>query len=41
GLIGFFINTLVLRAQLDPRLPFSTLLSQTRQAALDAQAHQD
>ncbi|RMT82941.1 Pyoverdine sidechain peptide synthetase III, L-Thr-L-Ser component, partial [Pseudomonas savastanoi pv. nerii] len=41
GLIGFFINTLVLRAQLDPRLPFSTLLAQTRQAALDAQAHQD
>ncbi|UNB65885.1 non-ribosomal peptide synthetase [Pseudomonas syringae pv. helianthi] len=41
GLIGFFINTLVLRAQLDPRLPFSTLLAQTRQAALEAQAHQD
>ncbi|RMV74440.1 Peptide synthase [Pseudomonas caricapapayae] len=31
GLIGFFINTLVLRAQLDPRLPFSTFLAQTRQ----------
>ncbi|WP_283776236.1 non-ribosomal peptide synthetase [Pseudomonas syringae] len=41
GLIGFFINTLVLRAELDPRLPFSTLLAQTRQAALEAQAHQD
>ncbi|RMV40065.1 Peptide synthase, partial [Pseudomonas syringae pv. papulans] len=41
GLIGFFINTLVLRAELDPRLPFSTLLAKTRQAALEAQAHQD
>ncbi|MBX8603063.1 non-ribosomal peptide synthetase [Pseudomonas cichorii] len=41
GLIGFFINTLVLRAQLDSRLPFSSLLAQTRQAALEAQANQD
>ncbi|MDU9393633.1 non-ribosomal peptide synthase/polyketide synthase [Pseudomonas sp. zfem002] len=41
GLIGFFINTLVLRAELDARLPFEQLLLRTRQAALDAQAHQD
>ncbi|SHN25321.1 amino acid adenylation domain-containing protein [Pseudomonas asturiensis] len=41
GMIGFFINTLVLRAQLDARQPFSALLAQTRQTALDAQAHQD
>ncbi|ORC59228.1 non-ribosomal peptide synthetase [Pseudomonas floridensis] len=41
GMIGFFINTLVLRARLDSRQPFSTLLAQTRQTALDAQAHQD
>ncbi|WP_122438388.1 non-ribosomal peptide synthetase [Pseudomonas viridiflava] len=41
GLIGFFINTLVLHAQLDSRQPFSALLAQTRQTALDAQAHQD
>ncbi|MQU57095.1 amino acid adenylation domain-containing protein [Pseudomonas helleri] len=41
GLIGFFINTLVLRAQLDGRLPFAQLLEQTRLATLDAQAHQD
>lgn len=41
GLIGFFINTLVLRAEVDGRLPFSALLTQTRQAALEAQAHQD
>ncbi|WP_433769677.1 non-ribosomal peptide synthetase [Pseudomonas putida] len=41
GLIGFFINTQVLRAELDSRLPFSQLLRQTREAALGAQAHQD
>ena len=41
GLIGFFINTLVLRAQLDGRLPFSDVLQQARGATLDAQAHQD
>ena len=41
GLIGFFINTLVLRAELHGRLPFAQLLGQTRQATLDAQGHQD
>ncbi|MFL8988772.1 non-ribosomal peptide synthetase [Pseudomonas sp. QLc11A] len=41
GLIGFFINTQVLRAEVDSRLPFTELLGQTRQAALGAQAHQD
>ncbi|WP_163018991.1 condensation domain-containing protein, partial [Pseudomonas viridiflava] len=41
GVNGFFINTLVLRAQLDSRQPFSALLAQTRQTALDARAHQD
>ena len=41
GLIGFFINTQVLRAEVDSRLPFVELLAQTRQAALGAQAHQD
>jgi amino acid adenylation domain-containing protein/non-ribosomal peptide synthase protein (TIGR01720 family) len=41
GLIGFFINTLVLRAELDGRLPFAELLGRTREAALGAQAHQD
>ncbi|MFH7359921.1 condensation domain-containing protein, partial [Pseudomonas syringae pv. tagetis] len=41
GLIGFFNNTLVLRAQLDPRLPISTLQSQSRPAAMAAQAHHD
>ncbi|MGH8390012.1 MAG: non-ribosomal peptide synthetase [Pseudomonas sp.] len=41
GLIGFFINTQVLRAEMDSPLPFSELLGHTRQAALGAQAHQD
>ncbi|MBH3406166.1 non-ribosomal peptide synthetase [Pseudomonas glycinae] len=41
GLIGFFINTQVLRADVDSRLPFTELLAQTRQAALGAQANQD
>ncbi|WP_248796649.1 non-ribosomal peptide synthetase [Pseudomonas sp. MWU13-2105] len=41
GLIGFFINTLVLRVELDARLPFSALLARTRQAMLEAQANQD
>jgi non-ribosomal peptide synthetase component F len=41
GLIGFFINTQVLRAEIDSRLPFVELLAQTRQAALGAQANQD
>jgi len=41
GLIGFFINTQVLRAEVDSRLPFIALLAHTRRAALDAQANQD
>ena len=41
GLIGFFINTMVLRAELDGRLPFNQLLAATRETALGAQAHQD
>ncbi|MGE9835755.1 amino acid adenylation domain-containing protein, partial [Pseudomonas sp. UM16] len=41
GLIGFFVNTQVLRAQLDDELSFSALLQQVKQRALGAQAHQD
>ncbi|WP_049870415.1 amino acid adenylation domain-containing protein [Pseudomonas cremoricolorata] len=41
GLIGFFINTQVLRAEIDPTQPFSQLLQQVRQRTLGAQAHQD
>ncbi len=41
GLIGFFVNTQVLKAEFHDRQRFSELLRQVRQAALDAQAHQD
>ncbi|WP_433769747.1 non-ribosomal peptide synthase/polyketide synthase [Pseudomonas putida] len=41
GLIGFFVNTQVMRAELDGRLAFDKLLEQTRAASLDAQAYQD
>src|SRR5690606_39969060 len=41
GLIGFFINTQVLRADVDSRHSFIQLLAQAREAALGAQAHQD
>ncbi|HBK49462.1 MAG TPA: non-ribosomal peptide synthetase, partial [Pseudomonas sp.] len=40
-LIGFFVNTQVMRAQVDGGQGFDVLLRQTRQAALQAQAHQD
>jgi amino acid adenylation domain-containing protein/non-ribosomal peptide synthase protein (TIGR01720 family) len=41
GLIGFFINTQVLRAEIDGQQSFSTLLQQVKKVALGAQAHQD
>ena len=41
GLIGFFVNTQVLKAQVDGHAPFATLLRQVRQTAQQAQAHQD
>ncbi|MBP5974477.1 amino acid adenylation domain-containing protein [Brasilonema sp. CT11] len=41
SLIGFFVNTLVLRTQIQGNPSFSKLLSQVRQVALDAYAHQD
>ncbi|HEY8099335.1 MAG TPA: amino acid adenylation domain-containing protein [Burkholderiaceae bacterium] len=41
GLIGCFINTLVLRLQLDRRASFSRILQQMRETALAAFAHQD
>ncbi|WP_283188196.1 non-ribosomal peptide synthase/polyketide synthase [Pseudomonas sp. PMCC200344] len=40
-LIGCFVNTLVMRADLDPALNFEGLLSQVRDNVLDAQQHQD
>ncbi|MBI7153306.1 non-ribosomal peptide synthase/polyketide synthase [Pseudomonas aeruginosa] len=41
GLIGFFVNTQVLRAELDGQLPFRELLRQVRQAVVEAQGYQD
>ncbi|MCZ4141650.1 hypothetical protein BZG17_27980, partial [Escherichia coli] len=40
-LIGFFVNTQVLKADLDGRMGFDELLAQARPRALEAQAHQD
>ncbi|MCT8946633.1 non-ribosomal peptide synthase/polyketide synthase [Pseudomonas iridis] len=41
GLIGFFVNTQVLRVQLDGQTRFGDLLSALKETALGAQAHQD
>ena len=41
GLIGFFINSLVLRVNLSGDPSFRTLLSRVREIALDAYAHQE
>jgi hypothetical protein len=41
GLIGFFINTLVLRTQLKPEASFREQLQQVREVCLGAYAHQD
>jgi amino acid adenylation domain-containing protein/non-ribosomal peptide synthase protein (TIGR01720 family) len=41
GLIGFFVNTQVLRCELDGQLRVNDLLQRVRQTALGAQAHQD
>ncbi|SDZ66221.1 non-ribosomal peptide synthetase [Pseudomonas sp. NFIX28] len=41
GLIGFFVNTQVLRTELDPALTVEQLLADIRETTLGAQAHQD
>ena len=41
GVVGFFVNTQVLKAQFHLRQRFSELLEQVRQTAVDAQSHQD
>lgn len=41
GLIGFFINQLVLRTKLRGELDFRQLLKEVREIALEAYAHQD
>ena len=41
GVIGFFVNTLALRTQLDDNPAFSELLARVRQSTLAAYDHQD
>ena len=41
GLIGFFINTQVLRVQVDERQTFAELLQQVKQVVAGAQSHQE
>ncbi|MFP2934434.1 condensation domain-containing protein, partial [Pyxidicoccus sp. 3LG] len=41
GLIGFFVNNLVLRARVEPGLTFRELLARVRDTTLGAYAHQD
>ena len=41
GLIGFFVNMLVMRSRLSGELKFSELLAQIRESALEAYAHKD
>ncbi|EGH99244.1 pyoverdine sidechain peptide synthetase IV, D-Asp-L-Ser component, partial [Pseudomonas amygdali pv. lachrymans str. M302278] len=41
GLIGFFINTQVLRVQVDERQSFAQLLDQVKQVVTGAQSHQE
>ncbi|MBJ2179845.1 non-ribosomal peptide synthase/polyketide synthase [Pseudomonas veronii] len=41
GLIGFFVNTQVLKADIHGQMSVEHLLHQTRQRSLEAQAHQD
>ena len=41
GLIGFFVNTQVLRCEVDERGSFTDLLARVREASFGAQAHQE
>ncbi|MGY2378651.1 condensation domain-containing protein, partial [Pseudomonas sp. SDO524_S393] len=41
GLIGFFVNTQVLKAEIDGQTTVAQLLAQVKQRALEAQSHQD
>ncbi|MEJ5865688.1 amino acid adenylation domain-containing protein [Pseudomonas farsensis] len=40
-LIGFFVNTQVLKADVDSSMPFEALLQQVKEAVQQAQSHQD
>lgn len=41
GVVGFFVNTQVLRNRIDGHTALKTILAQAREAALGAQVHQD
>ncbi len=41
GLLGFFVNVLVLRARVDPGMSYLALLRHVREVCLGAYAHQD
>jgi amino acid adenylation domain-containing protein len=41
GLIGFFVNTQVLRGEIRGRMTLADVLDQVREAAIEAQGHQD
>ncbi|HKX57459.1 MAG TPA: condensation domain-containing protein, partial [Xanthomonadales bacterium] len=41
NIVGFFVNTQVLRNRIDGRMPLKAVLDQAREAALGAQTHQD
>ncbi|SOD42119.1 non-ribosomal peptide synthetase [Nitrosovibrio sp. Nv4] len=41
NIVGFFVNTQVLRNHIDGRMPLRAILDQAREAALGAQTHQD
>jgi amino acid adenylation domain-containing protein/non-ribosomal peptide synthase protein (TIGR01720 family) len=41
GIVGFFVNTVVLRSTVDGRRPFSQFLTEVRETILDAFAHHD
>ncbi|MET3479068.1 amino acid adenylation domain-containing protein, partial [Variovorax atrisoli] len=41
GVVGFFVNTQVLRARIDARMTLAELFVQTRDTAIGAQTHQD
>jgi len=41
GLVGYFLNLLVMRTQVDPASSFADILARVRETVLDAHAHQD
>lgn len=41
GVVGLFVNTLVIRSRIDGRTPMASVLARASEALLQAQAHQD